>query len=132
MTPAENGAAATAKGKTGGLLKFLPLLVIAGAIALVFAMGWHRYLSIDALSANLAKLNALIAPNLPLAMAAFAALYMVAVMLSLPGAGILTIAGGVLFGWIGVVPTVIGATLGATCLFIAAKTALRGLFASKA
>lgn len=132
MNADENGSAAPVKGKTGGLLKFLPLLVIAGAIALVFATGWHRYLSFDALSANLARLDALIAPNLPLAMAAFAALYMVVVMLSLPGAGILTIAGGVLFGWTGVVPTVIGATLGATGLFIAAKTALRGLFASKA
>lgn len=132
MDTAPPGTEAPAKTKSGVLVKFLPLVVIAAAIALVFAMGWHKYLSIEALSGNLDRLDAVIAPNLPLAMAAFAALYMTVVMLSLPGAGILTIAGGVLFGWIGVLPTVIGATLGATILFIAAKTALRGLFASKA
>jgi uncharacterized membrane protein YdjX (TVP38/TMEM64 family) len=131
MTAAHD-AQPTPAPKKSLLVRLAPLLVIAAAIAIVFAMGWHKYLSLDALSANLGYLNAKIEENLPLAMAAFALLYALVVVLSLPGAGILTIAGGVLFGWIGVIPTVLGATLGATALFVAAKTAFRDLFSKAA
>lgn len=118
--------------KKSGLTKFLPLLVIAGAVGLVFAMGWHKYLSLDVLAKNITVWDGWIQSNLLLAMLVFALVYAVAVALSIPGAGILTISGGVLFGWAGVFPTVLGATVGATGLFFAAKTAFRDLFASKA
>jgi uncharacterized membrane protein YdjX (TVP38/TMEM64 family) len=45
-----------------------------------------------------------------------------------PGAAILTIAGGFLFGtWVGGLCAVIGATLGATAIFLAARAGLAGL-----
>lgn len=57
--------------------------------------------------------------------AAFVVLYMVGTALSVPGGAFLTIAGGFLFGtWLGGAYVVIGATLGATLLFLIAKTAL--------
>lgn len=118
--------------KKNALLKFAPLAVIGLAIALVFAMGWHKYISFDALSQNLSALDGWVRANLVIAMLAFGATYAVVVALSLPGASVLTLTGGVLFGWIGVLPTVIGATLGATALFIAAKTAFRDVFAARA
>lgn len=55
----------------------------------------------------------------------FVILYTVVVALSLPGASIMTLAGGFLFGVAtGSLLTVIGATLGATALFLIARTAL--------
>lgn len=118
--------------KKPGLLRFAPLAVIGLAVALVFAMGWHKYISFDVLSRNLSALDAWVRANLLLAMLAFGLTYAIVVALSLPGAAVLTLTGGVLFGWIGVVPTVLGATCGATALFIAAKTAFRDVFAARA
>ena len=60
-----------------------------------------------------------------LAALAFIAAYIVAVTFSLPIGLVLSIAGGFLFGWIpGTVFIVIGATIGATLLFLVAKTSL--------
>ena len=52
-------------------------------------------------------------------------IYATLVALSVPGAAILTIAGGFLFGaWLGGLYAVIGATLGATAIFLAARAGL--------
>lgn len=129
MTETDQGVS---QAKPNIVLRFAPLLVIGAAIALVFAMGWHKYLSFDVLSKNLSALDGWVRANLFLAMLVFGLIYAVAVALSLPGAAVLTITGGVLFGWIGVLPTVLGATIGATILFVAAKTAFRSVFAARA
>ena len=53
------------------------------------------------------------------------ALYAVATAVSLPGGAVLTVAGGFLFGTVlGSVYVIVGATVGATGLFLAARTAL--------
>src|SRR4029077_2980000 len=63
-----------------------------------------------------------------LAALAFIAVYATLVALSVPGAAILTLAGGFLFGtWIGGLCAIIGATLGATAIFLAARAGLGGL-----
>jgi uncharacterized membrane protein YdjX (TVP38/TMEM64 family) len=60
-----------------------------------------------------------------LAVLAYIALYTVAVALSLPGATFLTVSGGFLFGLaLGAGAAVIGATAGATVIFLVARTAL--------
>jgi uncharacterized membrane protein YdjX (TVP38/TMEM64 family) len=60
-----------------------------------------------------------------LALLAFIALYIVAVALSVPGAVFLTVSGGFLFGVVaGASAAVIGATIGATLIFLVARTAL--------
>jgi uncharacterized membrane protein YdjX (TVP38/TMEM64 family) len=108
------------------LLKRLwPLLLIAAAIALLFASGWNRYLSLDALRANEAALRAAVSDNLPLALAIFVAAYFAVVATYIPGASILTLAGGFLFGtWLGAAATVVGATLGAVAAWWLVRTAL--------
>ncbi len=105
--------------------RLLPLAVLLAAIALVFATGLHRYLSFDALRENRQALQAFVAANYPAAALLYVAVYAAAVALSVPGAIILTVSGGFLFGslW-GTVLVVIGATTGATLLFLIAKTAL--------
>ncbi|MEC9369347.1 MAG: VTT domain-containing protein, partial [Pseudomonadota bacterium] len=53
--------------------------------------------------------------------------------LSVPGAALLTVTGGFLFGiWVGTAAVVVGATLGATAVFLIARTALGEALRAKA
>lgn len=108
-----------------GLLRWLPLLLILGGLATAFALGWHKYLSFETLQAQRAALTAFVAAQPLLAAGAFVAAYFLFTLLMIPGALWLTIGGGFLFGLAGgSALTVLGATLGATALFIVARTAL--------
>ncbi|MFZ4121104.1 MAG: TVP38/TMEM64 family protein [Caulobacterales bacterium] len=105
-------------------LRFLPVVVIAGGLGLAYALGLHRHLSLETLRTQSAAMDAFVAQNLPLALLIYMAAYTAAVAFSIPGALFLTLSGGFLFGvWIGGPATVIAATLGATLIFLAAKTA---------
>jgi len=106
-------------------VRFLPLIILAAAIAGFFALGLDKYLTFDALRENRATLAAFVAEQGVIAVALYIAIYAASVALSVPGASILTIAGGLLFGqWFGSVYAVFGATLGAIGVFLIAKTAL--------
>ena len=61
----------------------------------------------------------------------FGATYVVTVALSLPIASFLTLAGGALLGWTGAVIIICAATIGATLVFIAAKTVLNEFFVER-
>ena len=116
---------AAAKPGTPLRRRLLPLLVLAAAVALVFATGLHRHLSFDALRDNRQALQGFVARNYLAAALLYLATYAAAVACSIPGAAILTVAGGFLFGslW-GTLLVVVGATAGATLLYLVAKTAL--------
>jgi uncharacterized membrane protein YdjX (TVP38/TMEM64 family) len=104
----------------------LGLLVVAG-IAFIVA-GGHKYLSFAALSENRDWLCSLVKSWGIVAALLYVAVYSLLVALSVPGAAVLTIAGGFLFGtWLGALCAVIGATLGATMIFLAARAGLGGL-----
>lgn len=118
---------------SGGLKRFLPLIVLALAMAVVFGMGWHKYLSLKTIGLNYESLKTFVADNAVLALLAYGAAYIAVVALSLPGGLIMTLTGGLLFGWLlGAVATVISATLGATLLFLIAKTSFGETLAAKA
>ena len=107
------------------LRRWVPLLLIVAGIGLFFLFGLQRYLSLDSLRANHAWLAREVAEHLALAILAYMLVYAAAVALSLPGAAWLTIAGGWMFGqWLGTGATALAATIGATLLFLAARTAL--------
>lgn len=107
------------------LLRLWPLLLIAAAIALLFATGADRYLSLDALRANETRLRGFVEANIALALAVFIAVYALSVAFYIPGASILTLTGGFLFGvWVGSAATVVGATLGAIGAWWLIRTAL--------
>ncbi len=130
---APTGAGAVAAGQGGSWTRWLPLLVIGGLMVLVFAMGWHQYLSFKTIGLNYEVLKAFITGNLALALLAYMALYIAVVALSLPGGLIMTLAGGLLFGWqIGAPATVVAATIGATIIFLVAKTSFGETLAAKA
>lgn len=115
------------------LARFLPLIVIAGAIAAAFALGLDQYLRFEVLAENRARLTAFVDANLASAALLYVAAYALVVALSLPGGAVMTLAGGFLFGpWVGGLLAVVGATIGATAIFLAAKTAIGDSLRKKA
>ena len=108
------------------LLKRLwPLLLIAAAIALVFGTGLDRYLTLDHLREHEQILRGLVAEHPVASVAVFVLIYVAVVMTYIPGASIMTLAGGFLFGvWIGASATVVGATIGAIGAWALIRTAI--------
>ncbi len=114
-------------------VRFWPLLLLAALVALAWASGATRLLSFEALGAHRATLDAWVAARPLLAAGAYVLAYVVVVALSLPGGVVMTLAGGLLFGaWVGAGLTVVGATIGACLLFLAARSALAPLVAGRA
>ncbi len=108
--------------------RLAPLGLVAAAAIAFIAIGGHHYLTFAALAENRGRLMAFVADRGCAAGAVYIALYAVLTALSVPGGGVLTIAGGVLFGtWLGALCAVIGATLGATAIFLAVRAGLSGL-----
>ena len=106
------------------LRRLAPVAVIIVVMAVVFAMGWHRFLSLETLVRHRAAIESFVAARFGLAVATFVAIYVTAVALSIPGASILTITGGVLFGWlVGGFAAIFAATTGATIVFLIARGA---------
>lgn len=113
--------------------RWLPLAVIVAMAGLVLAMGWHEYLSFKTIGLNYDALQTFIGPNLVGALALYMLVYVCVVALSLPGALIMTLAGGLLFDWQLAAPaTVIAATLGATVFFVIARTSFSEMLAARA
>ncbi len=108
----------------------LGLLVLLG---LGYAMGLHQYLTLSAIAENRAALAAYTSEHLLLSLLAFVAVYIVAVAVSIPGASVLTILAGLLFGWLlGGMAAIVAATIGATILFQIAKSSFGDVLAKKA
>jgi uncharacterized membrane protein YdjX (TVP38/TMEM64 family) len=115
------------------LRRLLPLLVLAAAVALAFALGLQDYVSLENLRTHRAELNAFVAEQGVIAALVFIAVYAVTTLLFLPVGAVLTIIGGFLFGvTLATIYVMLGATLGATALFIIARSALGDLFRAKA
>lgn len=107
------------------LLRLAPLAALLLGLAAFLALGGLRWLSFEHLQAHHARLAAWVAAQGACGPLLYAALYALAVAFSVPGAVVLTLIGGFLFGvWLGALLTVVGATLGATVVFLAARYAL--------
>jgi uncharacterized membrane protein YdjX (TVP38/TMEM64 family) len=104
--------------------RFLPLALFVVAIAAAFYFRVDRLISFESLAANREWLLAEVERLGALAPIVFIALYAAVAALSIPAAGVLSVAGGFLFGPLfGTVYVVLGATLGATAIFVVARTA---------
>jgi uncharacterized membrane protein YdjX (TVP38/TMEM64 family) len=107
------------------LARLWPIAVLALAIGAVFALDLDRFLSFAALREHREALTAFVADHRVIAALCFSGVYALAIALSVPGGAVLTIAGGFMFGsLLGTGLVVVAATLGATLLFLIAKTAL--------
>jgi len=109
---------------TTWLRRFAPVALIVLAMVVVFATGAHRNVSLETLVRHRMAIDAFIDAYPVAAVAAFMGFYVLAVALSMPGALLLTISGGILFGTlVGAAATVTAATTGATIIFLIAKGA---------
>ena len=114
----------TDTGAKSPWLKRLPLLTIL-AVALAGAFFLRDYLSFETLAENREALIAFRDANYLLTVLAFIAIYVVIVAFSLPGATVATLTGGFLFATFpGALFNVTAATLGAICIFQAARWGL--------
>lgn len=103
-------------------LRLAVALLFAGGLAAYFALGGGDWLTLDALQRHRDALIAYTQRHTWTAALGAVAVYAGAVALSVPGAVILSLAMGLLFGrWLGTALIVVAATLGATLVFLAAR-----------
>ncbi|OUS08972.1 hypothetical protein A9Q96_01135 [Rhodobacterales bacterium 52_120_T64] len=115
---------ATAKSDGFSVQKVLPLI----GIAIVATIGFFTlkdYLSFETLRDNREALLAWRDANYVMATFGFIAVYIAIVAFSLPGAAIISLTGGFLFGLFpGAVYNIVSATIGAVLIFTAARMGL--------
>jgi pyruvate/2-oxoglutarate dehydrogenase complex dihydrolipoamide dehydrogenase (E3) component/uncharacterized membrane protein YdjX (TVP38/TMEM64 family) len=106
--------------------RLLLLAVIAAAIAAFFVFDLKQYLSLEFFQASRAKIDAFYAAQPWQTAAAFFAVYVAVTALSLPGATIMTLAGGAIFGLLaGTVLVSFASSIGATLAFLVSRFLLR-------
>jgi len=111
----------TNAAKKIGLVLGLILVVL---VFLYFDLG--RFFTLDYIKASQSRFQHLYASNRILVIASYMLIYIVVTALSLPGAVVMTLAGGAFFGLLaGTLIVSISSTIGATCACIAARFALR-------
>ena len=112
--------------------KKIVLLVVILAIAAFFFFDLGRFLELEVLKAHQAELETTITEHLLISLALFFAIYVAVTALSLPGAAVMTLAGGALFGfgW-GLVIISFASTIGATLAFLVARFLLRDTLKSR-
>jgi len=103
--------------------RWLPLGVLVAAGIAAWQSGAYRYVSFHALEAHREWLLAQVAALGLWAPVAFILLYAAVAALSIPGATVMTLTGGFLFGTVlGTLYNVLGATIGATLVFLVARS----------
>lgn len=113
--------------------KWIPLFIIIVLMGIAYFSGIPEYLMFDHLKTHRENLLASIEAHPILSSILFMLLYISIVTLSLPGGAILSVVGGFLFGTlVGVILVVVSASIGATLIFLAAKTALGDVLKHKA
>ena len=112
--------------------KLLVFAIIAAAIAAFFIFDLKQYFSLDFFKSQRAVIDTYVAGNPLQAGLIFFAGYVVVTGLSLPGAAIMTLVGGAVFGLLwGTVLVSFASSVGATLAFLASRFLLRDWVQSK-
>jgi uncharacterized membrane protein YdjX (TVP38/TMEM64 family) len=106
-------------------------LALAAAVVAVFAafflLGGRRWLSLETLQSNRERLLAFTGRHYAAVLVGATLAYAAATALSFPGAVVLSLAVGFIFGpWVGTAVVVVGATVGATLAFLGARYLFAG------
>lgn len=112
--------------QSSNLSRRLALLLAAVVLAGIAYYAFGRdALSFEALLRHRDAIDAFVARHQVLAVLAYVGIYIAVVALSVPGAAFLTVCGGFMFGLLtGASAAAFGATIGATFVFLIARTAL--------
>lgn len=112
-------------GQPFSVKRLWPLVILVAGFCLFFLTGIDQYITFEALREHRGWLINQVQDNTLITALAFMAIYIVMVTFSLPGGAVLTIVGGFLFGLaLGTTFVIISATIGATALFLVAKTTI--------
>ncbi|HSB33050.1 MAG TPA: TVP38/TMEM64 family protein [Nitrospirota bacterium] len=102
--------------------KILLLVILILAVITLRSSPLGSALTFENLQRNRQALLSFVSAHYVLSVVSFISVYVIVAALSIPGAVILTLAGGVLFGTIaGVLYVDVGATAGAVCAFLSAR-----------
>jgi pyruvate/2-oxoglutarate dehydrogenase complex dihydrolipoamide dehydrogenase (E3) component/uncharacterized membrane protein YdjX (TVP38/TMEM64 family) len=106
--------------------KLILLIAIGAVVALFIGFGGPEVLTLENLQKHQSSIAQWISQNLLVAVLGFAAVYVVVTALSLPGAAIMTLAGGAFFGNIyGLIAVSLASTVGASLAFLVARFLMR-------
>lgn len=109
------------------LARWAPLIILAVGGVTIAVLGLFEYLSLSAIIEIHTALVNYVAERPAATVAIYAAVYVAAVVFSVPGGSLLTVVGGIVFGGaLGGLITTITVTLGSVCVFLIARTALSG------
>ena len=126
-------AQATRAASASPLKRWLPLALLAAAGLACYALGLQNYFSPQSIVEHQRELQDFVKQNMIAAMAIYFAIYVTVVTLLLPGAALLSILGGFVFGWMLSAPlTILSATIGATAVFKIVQTSLGSTISERA
>ena len=112
--------------------KILLLAVIALVVALFFIFDLQRFLTLESIKARQHDFEAFYGKHKSATIAAYMAAYILVTAMSLPGAAVMTLAGGALFGlWVGTVMVSFASTIGATLAFLLSRFLFRDAIQQK-
>jgi len=110
----------------GKLSKIIVILIVAALVLLFFAFNLQQYLTIDYLKPQQLAFADYYSRHTGFTIFAYMTIYVIVTALSLPGATVMTLAGGALFGlWLALLIVSFASTIGATLAFLAARFILR-------
>lgn len=122
-----------AGGAGDAVRRYGPIAALACLLAFAWKMGWFDQVSLSSLVRNREWLLAFVAAHALLSFGAYILLYALLVAVSFPGASLLTLASGLLFGGLaGGTASVIAATIGAAAIFLAARSSFGQLLQRRA
>ena len=110
--------------------KFIPVIVIASAFLTAFLFG-AKAITFDDFISNRDQILTFRDSNLIFSVMIFMLIYISVVTFSIPGATILSVTGGFIFGLeVGLILNILSATIGATFLFLAVRLGFGNLLTS--
>ncbi|AIT09916.1 membrane protein [Candidatus Francisella endociliophora] len=105
--------------------KFMPIVILIIGVVAFFSLGGQEYLSLNALKENYQHILTFTNNYFAISILVFVIAYIAVVAFSIPGATVMTLLGGLLFGLLlGSFLVVISATIGASVVFFAVRTSL--------
>ena len=108
-------------------LKFILIALMLCLAVVFFTSGATDYLTLDGLKAQKDTFTQFYAENKGITILVYATAYILVTALSLPGAAIMTLAGGAVFGVaLGTLVVSFSSTVGATCAFLVSRYLLQG------
>ena len=123
----------TSQDRNSSSRRWGPLVVLVVAAALVYVSGAYEYVSLATIAEHRDALQDFVSLHWLGALAGFGLIYIAVVALSIPGAALLTMIGGFLFGWLAAgLLVVVAATAGATVTFLVARTSLGDVLVRRA